>query len=217
MKFIIIKSPRNNFQAQKKTTFFGGFHKENASLRRNAGESLFKFSILFRQITGASLSKFWKALSTQSMPLHMKWGKIANKGFWPLPPLKWFCKNYVKFRIDSEWPETARNRNFFLPLCDPPPEKNFEKFSKIFLKIFWKLFRIIWNVKKTRNFFFHFFSVIPKKNLEKFSNFFFENFSKVVQNHLKREKNSKKKFFIFSLFWVRLGESTPKVLGILNH
>jgi hypothetical protein len=39
---------------------------------------------------------------------------------------------------------------------------------------------------------------MTKKNLEKFSKKnFFKNFLKVVQNHLKREKNSKKNFHFF--------------------
>ena len=120
------------------------------------------------------------------------------------PPSPPYRIDFAKNRKKSESTQNGLKRReiekkIFAPWW-PPPEKNLEKFSKIFLKIFWKLFRIIWNVKKTRKNFFHFFSVIPKKNLEKFSNFFFENFSKVVQNHLKREKNSKKKFSFFPYF-----------------
>ena len=120
----------------------------------------------------------------------------------PRPPP--YRIDFAKNRKKSESTQNGLKRReiekkIFAPWW-PPPEKNLEKFSKIFLKIFWKLFRIIWNVKKTRKIFFHFFSVIPKKNLEKFSNFFFENFSKVVQNHLKREKNSKKFFSFFPYF-----------------
>ena len=68
-----------------------------------------------------------------------------------------FTKNRKKIRIDSEWPETARNRKKkFCPLVTP-----------------------------------------PEKKLRKIFKTFFENFLKVVQNHLKREKNS----IFFSIFF----------------
>ena len=75
-------------------------------------------------------------------------GFIANEDFWsppPLPPLSdRFCKKSEKIRIDSEWPETARNRKKkFCPLVTPPPKKTLKNFQIFFLKIFQKLFRII--------------------------------------------------------------------------
>ena len=148
------------------------------------------------------LEQCWiKHCHTTAYSKSVYFGKIANEDFCPSPP---YQINFAKNRKNSESTQNGLKRReiekkIFAPWW-PPPEKNLEKFSKIFLKIFWKLFRIIWNVKKTRKIFFHFFSVIPKKNLEKFSNFFFENFSKVVQNHLKREKNSKKNFSFFPYF-----------------
>ena len=52
---------------------------------------------------------------------------------------------------------------------------------------------------------------MTKKNLEKFSKKkFFKNFLKVVQNHLKREKNSKK---IFTFFPLPISDLTVTELG----
>ena len=69
--------------------------------------------------------------------------------FGPPPPP--YQINFAKNRKKSESTQNGLKRREIekkiLPLGDPPPEKNLEKFSKIFLKIFWKLFRIIWNVK----------------------------------------------------------------------
>ena len=47
--------------------------------------------------------------------------------------------------------------------------------------------------------------------------FFFQKFFESCSESSETWKKLKKKIFVFSLFWVRLGESTPKVLGILNH
>ena len=67
-------------------------------------------------------------------------GFIANEDFWspPAPPplSDRFCKKSEKIRIDSEWPETARNRKKnFCPLVTPPKKK----FSKFVLKNFMKV------------------------------------------------------------------------------
>ena len=77
--------------------------------------------------------------------------KSQTRIFGPPPLSDRFCKKSEKIRIDSEWPETARNRKKnFCPLVTP-----------------------------------------PRKKLRKIFKNFFENFLKVVQNHLKREKNLK--------------------------
>ena len=68
-------------------------------------------------------------LST-AIPLHTQKASILVKSQARIfaPPLSdQFCKKSEKFRIDSEWPETARNRKKnFCPLVTPP-EKNLEK------------------------------------------------------------------------------------------
>ena len=54
-------------------------------------------------------------------------GKISKEDFWspPAPPplSDRFCKKSEKIRIDSEWPNSARNRKKKLPLGDPPQKK----------------------------------------------------------------------------------------------
>ena len=95
-------------------------------------------------------------LST-AIPLHTQKASILVKSQARIfaPPLSdQFCKKSEKFRIDSEWPETARNRKKKFAPWWPPQKKTY-----------------------------------------------FENFLKVVQNHLKREKNSKNFFsFFFQLY-----------------
>ena len=122
-------------------------------------------------------------------------GFIANEDFGPPPLSDRFCKKSEKIRIDSEWPETARNRKKnFCPLVTPP-------LKKLFLKIFWKLFRIIWNVKKTRNFFFNFFSY-SRKNLKKFSKFFWKFFESCSESS---ETWKKLNFFLYFFPYFGLG------------
>ena len=112
--------------------------------------------------TNSSFSTVLKT-HTYFIPLTPPFGSIFGGGEeCPLPVLSQtrilapplsdrFCKKSEKIRIDSEWPETARNRKKKIcPLVTPRPNKNF-----------------------------------------------FENFLKVVQNHLKREKNSKIFFLHF--------------------
>ena len=55
-----------------------------------------------------------------------------KRGFLVPPLSDRFCKKSEKIRIDSEWPETARNRKKILPLGDPPPRKKLRKIFKIF-------------------------------------------------------------------------------------
>ena len=121
-------------------------------------------------------------------------GKIVNEDFWPPRPSPYRI-NFAKNRKKSESTQNGLKRREIekkiLPLGDPPPRKNLEKFSKNFFENFLKVVENHLKREKKNSI----YSVITEKNLEKFSNFFFENFSKVVQNHLKREK--KLIFFIF--------------------
>ena len=109
-------------------------------------------------------------------------------------------KKSEKIRINSEWPETARNRKKKICPLVTPPRKKLRKIFKNFFENFLKVVQNHLKREKNSKIFFSFFFSYTEKNLEKFSNFFFENFSKVVQNHLKREKNSKKKFSFFPYF-----------------
>ena len=136
----------------------------------------------------------------------------------PLPPLSdRFCKKSEKIRIDSEWPETARNRKKnFCPLVTPPRKK----LRKIFKNFFENFLKVVQNhLKREKNskIFFSFFFSYTEKKLRKIFKFFFWKFFESCSESSETWKKLKKKFFIFSLFWVRLGESTPKALGILNH
>ena len=47
-----------------------------------------------------------------------------------------FTKNRKKIRIDSEWPETARNRKKNFAPWWPPPRKKLKKLKKNFWKFF---------------------------------------------------------------------------------
>ena len=82
-------------------------------------------------------------------------GFIANEDFGPPPLSDRFCKKSEKIRIDSEWPETARNRKKKIW------KKNFEFFSRF--RWFWTTFKkfskknFFWGgVTKGQIFFFDF-------------------------------------------------------------
>ena len=137
----------------------------------------------------------------------------------PLPPpigsiLQKIGKNQNRLRM--AW-NGEKSKKKILPLGDPPPRK---KLRKIFKNFFENFLKVVQNhlkrEKNSKNFFSFFFSYTEKK-LRKIFKFFFWKFFESCSESSETWKKLKKKFFIFSLFWVRLGESTPKALGILNH
>ena len=92
----------------------------------------------------------------------------------PAPPYRIdFTKNRKKIRIDSEWPETARNRKKnFCPLVTPPRKK----LRKIFKNFFENFLKVVQNhLKREKNskFFFSFFFSYTEKKLRKIFKFFF--------------------------------------------
>ena len=91
-----------------------------------------------------------------------------------------------------------KSRKKILPLGDPPPEKNLEKFSKFF----WKLFRIIWNVKKIEN--------LEKKNFSYNRNFskFFSGGGHQVANFFSSISRRFRPFWVNSeFFWGGEGQT----------
>ena len=91
-----------------------------------------------RRVIGSKITK-QSIKFGQALFIHIS-GKIANEDFWspprPSPPLSdRFCKKSEKIRINSEWPNSLRNRKKKnLPLGGPP-KKTLKNFQNFFSKI----------------------------------------------------------------------------------
>ena len=130
-----------------------------------------------------------------SLPL---WVKSQTRIFVPSPPLPPYRIDFAKNRKKSESTQNGliqqEIEKKILPLGDPPPPK--KKLRKIF-KIFESCSESSETSRKLK---------ISKK---KFFSYDQKNYLKVVQNHLKHEKNSKKNSF----FPVPISDLTLTDLG----
>ena len=100
-----------------------------------------------------------------------------------------------------------RKRGFWPP---PPIGSILQKIGKNQNRL-----RMAWNGEKSKKKFCPLVTP-PRKKLRKLKKKFWKFFESCSESS-ETWKNSIFFFIFFPLFWVRLGESTPKALGILNH
>ena len=129
-------------------------------------------------------------------------GKIANEDFWSPPPIGSILQKIGgKIRIDSEWPNSARNRKKnFCPLVTPPRKKLRKIFKIFFQKFFESCSESSETSRKLKISKKNFFSYDQKKLRKIFKKKIFQKFFESCSESSETWKKLKKKFSLFSLY-----------------
>ena len=157
-------------------------------------------------------------LST-AIPLHTQKASILVKSQArifappaPPPPLSdQFCKKSEKFRIDSEWPETARNRKKNFAPWWPTMKKTWKNFQNFFWKYFESCSESSETSRKLKISKKFFFQLWPKKLRKIFKKKIFQKFFESCSESSETWKKLKKKNFTF--FPLPISDLTVTELG----